>query len=247
MPPSWDAGAATHKALRRDRHARLAARAAVGVLVAGGLAGGLAAVLSSNHPAHSPSAGPASSTRPTVSAAPNRSTTTVHHAAPFAGPAVGALTLQLRSELGSASCASKAARHLADVNGVLVVLNPPAAAPATLAVPGTSAVTPACVKVGPAFATLWSGNITHLSVRAVSGGPSSTTSAGAPVDVVIDVAVSPISSASSLSGAENRNETIDVVEQGIDVGTAVIGKGQVVILSVSRSIATFLTSRLRVH
>ena len=251
-PPGGRTGR-QHAGARR-RHGGFAARAAVAVLLLGALGGGLAAVLRSNHTSR-PSAGVAPTTRSRITARPattgptvngGPSTTTLPRGRPIAGAAVGSLELQLRAETGPASCAEKVARHLENVNGVLFFANPPAARSAVIAAVRTGATT-ACVNVGPAFATLWSGNITHLSVTAAQPAPAATTNAGSIVDVVIDVDPSAISSVADMMQAENGHEAIEVIAQGADLGTAVIAKGPVVALPVTRSVAAFLARQLEVR
>jgi anti-sigma factor RsiW len=227
-----------------QRRIRFVAAVAALVLVLGGIGAGVAALLSS-----SPHQASALDHHPTQTSAPSspHSTTTVPVVnGGNAGPAAVALSLQLRLDTGPASCA-KVSRHLENVHGVLVALNPRASSSAVSALPG-SGPTATCATLGPAFATLSSADITHLSIQPVSGTPpSSANASGTPVDVVIDVKPTAFTSSATLGAAERSGSTTEVLAQGADLGTAVVTNGTVVTLAVSSPVAKFLRENLPVR
>jgi hypothetical protein len=217
----------------------LTARAAAVVLVLGALGGGLAVVLGSNPSAPSTAGPQITSTTGVkgIKGGPSHTATTTASGGPVqAVPAVGALELQLRRETGPSSCTNVTPQRIATVNGTLKLLNPLATSSPIVRLPGPSGSTPKCVSVGPAFAILWSGNVTRISLL-----PSTASST---VDVVIDVAPSGLATAASLNGAEGSADAIEVVGQGMDIGTAVITNGAVITVPVNKSEASFLEKKL---
>jgi len=237
--------------VRRHRRVGVAARAAVGVVILGALGGTLLAVVPSHHrplSATNTTAARVTTTSSHVAILPSRSTpTTVPKAGTAPAPPASALALQLRPQLGSASC-TKLVRHLESVNGVLVVTNPPATDAAVMATPQSTAQAPSCINVGSAFATAWSGDVTHVSIApagSASTSSSSSASSGPAYDVVIEVSPGAVTDAKDLSRAEAGLATTAVIAQGIDLGTATLAKGPVITLLVSQSVATFLNQQLR--
>jgi hypothetical protein len=241
------ASVASASAARQElerRRLRVVSMAAAIVLVLGGVGAGAAVLLSSHH---HPVSALHSNTTVTSSPSAGHSATTVPVVnGGSAGPAAVALSLQLRLKTAPASC-TKVSRHLENVHGVLVALNPKDSASVVAALPGSSP-TATCATLGPAFGTLSSADITHLSIQPVSGTtPSSTTASGPPVDVVIAVAPSAFANATSLSAAEASGSTTEVLAQGADLGTAVVTNGTSVTLQVSSAVAIFLRENLPVR
>ncbi|HXY44059.1 MAG TPA: hypothetical protein VEH29_07715 [Acidimicrobiales bacterium] len=256
MPPALSRGHGRCRAAAHGRHSRLAVRAAVAILALGALGGALAAVVSTNHPTPR-TAGPVGTTTqkitggsarltPTTLMTPTTLTTptTSRSRGATASPGVGALTLQLRPETGAASC-GKALRYLEDVNGNLEVVNPPATKSAVVAVAGSAASR--CLTVGPAFATLWSGNVTRVGVTPAQVAPSSGATSGAVVDIVVNIAPATLANSSGLNAARAGGEAIQVIAQGTDLGTAIISSGTAIAFQVSRSMATFLVRQFGAH
>jgi hypothetical protein len=67
------------------------------------------------------------------------------------------------------------------------------------------------------------------------------------VNVVIDVAPTAFTNATTLGAAERSGSTTDVLAQGADLGTAVVTNGTVVTLVVSSAVAKFLRENLPVR
>ncbi len=158
------------------------------------------------------------------------------------GPALGALVLQLRPQMGAAGCA-RALRRLESVNGVFAVLNPPPSKSTVVGSPPITGRSTGCVRLGPSFAALWSGDVEHLALDA-SPANDTATRVGPAVAVVIDVTSSAVTRPSALKRAEHARRVIDVVAEGADVGTAEIGRGSRITLHVTRSVAAFVLRHL---
>jgi hypothetical protein len=215
------------------------------VLILGALGGSLVALLPSHHrPGLSAVGSTTSTTRPHVVTRPSRKTPAEERGAAPAPP-VGALSLQLRPRLGSASC-SRVVRHLESVSGVLVAANPPATAATVMDLPTSTRKAPACVNLGAAFAIAWSGDITGISTKPLgpAAGTTTSTPTGPLVEVVIDLAPDAVTNVNHLALAESPRATTDVVAQGIDLGKVFVSKGAVITLQVTQSVATFLSTQL---
>lgn len=221
------------------RRRGVALRAAAALLLAGALGTGLVAVLRSDHSAGPLRAGPAETTSPKIAGGTLGPSSTVPQGG-FGGPVIGAFELQLRTVTGPASC-TKAVRHVATVGGVSVAVNPPAPERTVLR---TAAGGPAtCVAVGPAFATIWSGNVAAVSVGDVATPASSTAPAGAQAELVIRLAPGTLGGA-ALKTAETPGVSLAAVAAGSDIGGAHVGGGPVVTIQLSRAMALLVARGL---
>jgi hypothetical protein len=242
MPVAWDADSSKQRAIQRHRRIRVSARAAAAVLVIGLLGGGVYAALGSRG-SPSDSAGRSSATATSaLHAGPAKSTTTTTTVPPptttVAQPPPGAFSLQLRSITGAASCSLKTKLGVVFNNGTLELVNPSASKVAVMQVPNSDA----CIAVGPAFATPWSGNVTGVSVQAItgSGAPPSSSS----VHLVLGLKPGAVDDATTLDEAVAGKLTVAVLGQGTDYGTAVVTKHLIVTLTVSPLLATLVREQL---
>ena len=213
----------------------VALRAAAAVLLAGALAAGLVAVLRSDHAAGPLRAGPAETTSPKITGGTRAPSSTLPYGG-VGGPVVGVFQLQLRRQVGAASC-TKVARHVATVGGV----NPPAGEGAVMRAAGGRPST--CVALGPAFATIWSGNVATVSVRDVTTPASATTPGGTQADVVIRLMAGTLGPA-ALKTAETPGVTLAAVASGSDLGSGRVSSGQVVTIRLSRPTALLVAREL---
>lgn len=220
-----------------------AARLVAVLVVLAAVAGGLFAVLSPQNQGKPSTAPPESTTqRSSAGSSTPPSSTTVRTLGSLR-PAIGVLALQLRREIGPVQCA-KAVRRIENIDGVFVALNPPPKRRATVAVPSPRGAATNCVTLGPAIATLWSGNIKAFSADALPVTQSSATGASPTVHVVIEVIPSALASAAAMHEAQSGNRAIAVVAQGADLGRATVADGPTLSLLVSPAVASFLAKQL---
>jgi hypothetical protein len=235
------------RALRRQRHVQVLARAAAAVLVLGAIGGGVYGVVRSGNHA---SASRAASLPPSQYGIGANSTTSVPPNAIGKTPPFGDLALQLRAYTGAASCSKATAPEVIHVDGRRLVVNPPAPKALVTQLPASAGHAPTCVAVGPAFATLWTGDVSGVTIEPVAGSsasstlPGSTTAHGDTVDLVVALAASADADAPTLNSVINGKLTVEVMAQGVDVGEARVTKGPVVVLPASRSVATSLRDGL---
>jgi anti-sigma factor RsiW len=234
------------RTIRRQRQVQIVARAAVTVLVAGAIGGGLYKVIRSSHGGSS-SAGSATPFR--AGPVPGGSTTTPSwsNSKSMKPPPPGALALQLRADTGQTRCSEVGRLGEVAVDGKLVVVNPAASKPAVVRLPVAAGQPKMCIGVGPAFATAWSADISQVTIEPALGSstPATTTSAARKVDVVVALASNAVTDSVTLDEALHRRLTVEVIAQGVDLGTAVVTRGPVVTLAVGQSVATFLRDQLR--
>jgi len=244
MPQSWDAEQSKRRALARHRQLRVATRAAVVVLILGALGGAGYAVAHS----YAGRSGASSAATSMVAGSPHYGTTgtgpnSTQPSSTVVQPPIGTFALQLRGEIGPAPC-SRVASHVDEVNGELIVVNPPAGQSAVMALPSAAGQPGTCVSVGPAFATAWSGDVSKVTVTPTAASPPATAAAGPVVDVTIGLKSGAVSDEARFQAAVGGRLTVEVIGRGTDYGTAVVEAGQVFVLRVSKSVVTFLTEQL---
>jgi len=246
MPAAWDADSSKQRAIQRHRRIRVSARAAAVVLVIGLLGGGVYAAIGTRGTSGSNSEAALKSAATTTqgvshsgSTIPATTTTTRPPAGTIAAqPPAGAFSLQLRSITSSASCSDKTKLGVVFNNGTLELVNPPAGKIAVMQVPNSDS----CIAVGQAFASPWSGNVTAVSVQAITGaGAPPSTSA---VNLVLSLKAAAIDDRTTLADVLAGKATVAVIGQGTDYGTAAVTKHLVVTLTVSPLLATFIREQL---
>ncbi len=226
------------------RTRRVGALVVLGAVMVAGLGGGLLATIGQGRTTQSSAAASGKRAGHQGSHAPPSSPTTRLRAVAqqTSGPAIGALVLQLRPQMGAAGC-GKALRRLESINGVFAVLDPPPSKAAVVDSPPIGGATAGCIRLGPSLAALWSGDIEHLAVEISPVNPTPT-KVGSTVAVVIEATSSAVTRPSDLKRAEHARRLIDVVAEGADVGTADIGRGSRITLHVTRSMAAFVLRHL---
>jgi len=236
------------RAIRRQRHAEALTRAAVIVLCLGAVGGGLYGVIRSSHGGTSASAmreaslgkaahNAAGTSHPKGAVNPNEL---------VKQPPRGTLALELRPRTGPAPC-SELRRQTLSVEGSPVVVNPAAGKAAVMQVPIAAGQPRTCIGVGPAFAIAWSADVSQVTIRAISGSGTPAGGAVSTVDLAVALAPDAVTEPAILQEALKGMLTVEVIAQGVDLGTATITKGPVVTFAVSRLLATFLHLRLVDH
>ena len=204
---------------RRPSRSVLARQAAAAVIIAGAVGAGIVALARSDQKVRTTTAGPAQSTLPGIGG--------TTHDGPYGGPVAGTPVLQLRREIRPVSCGRAGGR------GQLDGASPSPAKDAVVAATGSGR---GCILLGPAFATLSSANVTHVSLHDDASGT---------VAVSIRASTSAVTSAGALDSAASSGSAIALGGGGVDLGHAVIGKGPTIHVIVSRAVAETLTEDFR--
>jgi hypothetical protein len=227
----------------RYRHHQLVAKAAAAVLIVGAVGGGIYGLIR----ADDNSSSSASAGRAAFPA--QRGVLPSPKSTPASRPPLGAFVLQLRTSTGRAPCSKALQPEVESIGGTRVVVDPPAADAAVMYVPAAAGQAKTCIGVAPAFVSLWSADISQVTIEPVAGPrvPASTPAAGPAVDLVVALAPAAITDSSTLEKALKGELTVEAIAQGVDLGTAKVTKGPVATLTVSRSAAASLRDRLLGH
>ena len=129
--------------------------------------------------------------------------------------------------------------HVARLNGSVIPVNPPADHAAIVSLASVAGRPTACVAVGLVFATVWSGDVSKVTV-----GPSG---AGGKVDATIALAADAVSNQLRFDAGVAGHFMVAVIVRGSEFGTAVLKTGQIVVLSVAKSFATYIAQHLGTH
>jgi hypothetical protein len=220
-------------ASRRYRHHQLVSKAAIAVLILGAVGGGIYGMIRMDR---SQSASAERSGFPPQNALGSPKSTASQP------PPLRAFVLQLRASTGSAPCAKAFRPEVESIGGTPVVVDPPAAKGAVMQAPAAVGRVKTCIGVGPAFASLWSADVSRVTIERASG--PGVPAAGPAFDIALALAPTAVTDSPALEQALKGELIVEAIEQGVDLGTATVTKGPVATLTVTHSVATFLRNRL---